>query len=212
MGQDLAQTAQQRGRVARLGVQIAAAPEREQAPRDGGSPVRRLDGEPREAANAGLIPGAALDQRGRARDALQNVVEVVRDAAGELAKRLHALGMGGPGLRRLPCRDLPCYARLQLAAQAAQRRFGLPACGHIHVQADHAHGPSLCVADDRGLGQQPVDRSVRPHDTIIGVEPAGGVGESSFQIGHNTRPVVGVEARAPGLMVWGGAGLRIESV
>ena len=63
--EDFVQAAQQLSDIDRLGAQVAAAAECEQAARDRRAPFDRVHRQPRETADPSFVSCAALDQRGR---------------------------------------------------------------------------------------------------------------------------------------------------
>ena len=93
-------------------------------------------------------------------DHRQHVVEVVGDAAGQLADRLHLLRLaqfpfGMPATVRLERDPL-----LQRLVEDAQRRFGVLAAGDVDAGADRAGHPPRAVVHRCRTGQQGQRRAV----------------------------------------------------
>ena len=99
-----------------------------------GSPRGRLD----ERQRGGVVPQLAPEHLQVAVDDRQHVVEVVRDAAGQLADGLHLLGLHEAFLGR------------------TQRPLGLPAPGDVGEDAEDTERAALAVAFQAGR-QQHVD-------------------------------------------------------
>ena len=76
-----------------LGLQRLAARERQQAPREPGRAGRRATHALPLHAGAAVLVDRGLEQRQVAEDRAQVVVEVVRDAAGELPQHFELLGL-----------------------------------------------------------------------------------------------------------------------
>src|SRR6516165_11911881 len=75
----------------------------------------------REAPNLLRLFRASLQQLRVPRDGLQDVIEIVRNAAGELAQRDHSFRMSRPRLRSFTCRDLPLDLRLRQKVAEEQK-------------------------------------------------------------------------------------------
>ena len=71
---------------------------------------------------------APFDQRRAAAHGLHHIVEVVRDAPGELAQGLHALAVRQLGLRGLARCHLLLDPRFQFLVEAAQVRLAFGQC------------------------------------------------------------------------------------
>ena len=100
MAQHVAQPRQQRLWFHRFGPQLPPARKGQQPAGDGGASFGRIKdhlGEPLDAIGIG---GTREDQAGAALHGLQDVVEIVCDAARQLPQCLHPFGMSRPGLRR----------------------------------------------------------------------------------------------------------------
>ena len=87
------------------------------------------DDDPGVAQNPFGIAGMAFDQRRAARDRLQHVVEIMRDAAGDLTERMHPFSVGGALLGRLARRHFLAHPLLQpgvdLLLEVQQALFGV---------------------------------------------------------------------------------------
>ena len=126
--QQAAQSLDDGAHVGRARVEPLAAGEGEQLL---DQPVGALRGEarlPNQQSGALAVPEPGRQPLQIALDDGQHVVEVVGDAAGQLADRLHLLG-------------LP-----QALLAVAQCRLGLPARGHVGDHAERALGPAGLVA------------------------------------------------------------------
>ena len=162
----------ERVRVHRLRLQPLPPREGEQPPRQPRRPVHRLAGrlEVAQHLRGPALAGPAPRHVQAARDALEHVVEVVRDAARQLAHRLHLL--------HLPQRRLGALALRRLRLQAVQ---GLPqlggALGDLRFQLLAAAGQHLAGAHlvvDIGRGAEPLENAACrvPHRRGAALEPA----------------------------------------
>ena len=130
-------------------------------------PAHRRAGEPQQFGIA--VAHAALQQLDISRDGGQQIVEVMRDAGGQLTERLHLLGLtqlrfGGLALRHCFPRLRDGFALAPGVAQRDQAQQDEADCrGHPEIKVrKHNVGP---FAQDRGAG--PADR----HVDRIAVEP-----------------------------------------
>ena len=100
---------------------------------EGGGAIGRGDGTADEAVEIAqpTLTDAALHQIETAGDALQQIVEIVGNAAGELADRLHLLRLSQGFLGRAQFRRTRIDPRLQRGVQGAQRRLGFAAFDHL---------------------------------------------------------------------------------
>ena len=129
--------------------------ERQEAPGDGGATLGGGVHHAGEPADGGRVIGAARDQADAARDGLEDVVEVVGDAPGELAEGRQLLGLVEPGLDRLTGDHLLLHPHLQLLVQAVELGLRLPERGHVgdalHDGSGAAAGvPAQRFADGNG--------------------------------------------------------------
>ncbi len=96
------------------------------------------------------IVGAPFDQRRAARDRLQHVVEVMRDAAGDLTQGVHPFRMRGALLGGLARRHLIAHtlfeARIDLLLDRQQPSFG------IDVEDEDQRFQHLAVQAPQRLG------------------------------------------------------------
>ena len=141
VGQDFAQTAQQGGHVDRFGTQIGAAPEGEQTARDGGAPLDRIDRPPGETAERRPVrPGGFSISAAAPETACSTLLKscAMPPASWPSACRRSAWAARACAASRAATSSRTRASRS--AGQAAQRRFGLPAGGHVHAQADHPQG------------------------------------------------------------------------
>ncbi len=104
------------------------AREGEQPVGEGGGAVHRLARTFDETGRLihTALRDAALRHFHTAADGLQHIVEIMRDAAGELADRLHFLRLPQGGFDRFPRRDLRpqlCIGFRQLTAPRGDQRF-----------------------------------------------------------------------------------------
>ena len=143
MGQHLRHIGQQRGCVDVLRPQVAAARECQQPAGDRRAAFGRVQHHSRVAQNALGILRPTLDQGCATRHRLQHVVEVMGDAAGDLAERLHPLGVGGALLSGLARRHFFAHPLFQpgvdLLLNIQQAPFG------VDVQEDTQHFLDLPV-------------------------------------------------------------------
>ncbi len=100
---------------------------------EGGGTVRRGDGAAYETVEIAQpsLADAPLHEVEAARDALQQVVEVVGDAARELADRLHLLRLSQRVFGRAQFGRAGLDPRLQRGVQPAQGGLGLAALDHL---------------------------------------------------------------------------------
>ena len=91
MGKNLTHIVEKVGGSDRCSAQVAATGKGQEALSDRRATAGGRNYRAGEAATLSLSLGPLLDQRGSARDGLEDIVEVVRDASGKLAKRLHFL-------------------------------------------------------------------------------------------------------------------------
>ena len=128
-----------------------------------------------------------LKQLQIAGDNLQKIIEVVRDAAGELADGIHFLrlaqGFLGPGALG----DFLGDALFERGVQRHQRLFGLARLGDIDVDADHAEKFAFVTAEARlRRGLDDAVGAVRAQQSGFGGEPVIGLqcgGELAVQHG-----------------------------
>ena len=120
------QVAEHRSEIDRVGLQHLLAAERQQLLRQRRGALGGAANLQRLIADRRLRRRVLLDHAGVAEDRGEHVVEVVRDAAGELADRLHLLGLG----------ELPFeLALLVLRAAARAARSSKP--GQRHRDQQH---------------------------------------------------------------------------
>ena len=112
--------------------------EREQLPRQAGAALDRLLDLDRFAARRVVGPQLHQEQVGRAHDAHQDVVEVVRDAAGEPADRLELLRLPQLLFERAPLGDV--------ADEAGHRRARLSPPTRATVNSTGNSVPSARIA------------------------------------------------------------------
>ena len=135
---------------------------------------RRID----EAADIGFATGdAPLRQLQGADDDREHIVEIVRDAAGQLPDRLQLLHLTHLGFRLLaPAYFLqhPLMRGARFVARAAQFRHGVAHRGDKQRSSaeqqqtghenDEAQAPVAAIARDKAIGQQRVFASLRAFD------------------------------------------------
>ena len=138
MAQQVGHAGHQLVHVHRFGLQWLLA-------REGQQPLRELRGAAGAVARRFHVAGgagvfahvAARQQVERADDHRQHVVEVVRDAAGELAHRLHLLRLAQGFFGAQALGHFGGHAALQRVVQLAQRQLGTVALGHVLEQHRH---------------------------------------------------------------------------
>ena len=211
--------------VDRLGIERLPARERQQPVGEGGRPADRLlpqgDVAPGPFGAARSEPGLQHLQAGP--DGGQQVVEIVRDAAGELADRLHLLALAqllfGPAQRfglRLDLRHVAAGRDQYAVARAGAPRD--PAVAAVPVQVavlDHRNAR----VGRQGLGAGPAERDVVGMDQVeqraadeFGLGPAqhpfpGRVGgqDLAVEAGHQHQVV----RQLPEAVAVGGPGLHL---
>ena len=173
--------------VDRLGIERLLAREGEQAAGQRGGALGALQGHvarPADAWAAGRSPSSgscAADRVQPAHDHGQQIVEVVRHAAGELAHGLHLLRLAqlllglaarlmlgfelhGPRMHRL-------FEGLGEGAKLGRRAFAL---GDVGGDADDPAGAALLVVEDQPPGLDPAQLAVaRPHNSELAFELGG---------------------------------------
>src|SRR5712664_1938797 len=85
-------------------------------------------------------------------DGVQDIVEIVRDAASQRAHRFEPLGAP------------------QLLLQLAQFPLGLPSLGDVEHEADRTHGFAVVAEERTPLLVQPAHLAVRVHDAVFDVD------------------------------------------
>ncbi len=152
---------------------------------------------------------AALQQLQAAADSLQHVVEVVRDAAGELADRLHLLALVQrrldlPALQRLgpqgvgglaQRRGAQLHQLLQLLARAGQGVSGLDQLLDVGAGAEPAGHRAGLVAHRQRPAEAPAPGAVGTAQAVLGLERLAAV-EAGAPGGRRRAEVVGVERAA----------------
>ena len=93
------------------------------------------------------VVGGVQQQLDVAGDGREQIVEVVRDAAGELSDRLHLLRLAEP-----------------------RRQLGT--VGYVHHRADAAHGVALLVADHRAVVDDGGIAAVRSTEAVLRFPPS----------------------------------------
>ena len=138
-----------------LRLQYLTAAERQQLPREGGSPLR-CEADLCDILVHRLRPPRGFGQQysAVARDDGQQVVEVVRDAASQLPYRLHLLGVPQLRLQRVLLRHVACVeyhaADRRIVQQVAHRPSEGPPCtrgvpqaeGHWCSAVAHSRAPA----------------------------------------------------------------------
>src|SRR5581483_11396269 len=207
------------GDVDRRDLQLLGSGEREKLARQTRAALGGLQPGFRPAADAIQIVRPAPDQIEIARDALQQIVEVVRDAAGQLADRLHLLRLPQRVMRLLQLARARADALLQMLVQLAQARFTLPqrrrsphAFGRLRDDAEHAADASIRLGDRR-IGNVEIDgfakalaldveRPVLARERLAGVADAF---QQRLQIVPQLGPVLaGRAAERPRMLVTDG--------
>ena len=164
--------------VDRNGLQLLLAREGQHALGQGGAPLRRVPGVVDEPGDVGPVaevpPGhfEAADHRG------QQVVEIMRDAAGQLAERVHLLRLEERRLRLL------------------ERLLRLPPLGEVACDLGEADQPP-------GPVTHRVDHHVGPEPAAVLADPPAFRLETALRLGGAQRPLrqaglpvlVGVETR-----------------
>ena len=125
------------GDVEHLGLERLPARKGQELARELGGAVHRVGDRVDVAPPALLGQVGPAQEVGRRADDGEQVVEVVRDAAGELAHRLHLLRLPQGRLSLLPLGNGIDDAGLQLLVQPAQGRLGLLAVGDVEHELDH---------------------------------------------------------------------------
>ena len=119
------------------------------------------------------------------RDGLQDVIEIVRNAAGELAQRDHSFRMSRPRLRSFTCRDLPLDLRLRQKVADEQKSDPVQIDDDDRGVDDHEcrqteiDGGSVLQQDKEraGCDEQNIGHSREGHrrqDKAAGAHHAGG--------------------------------------
>ena len=132
--------------IHRLGIERLTPGERQQPVGEAGGAIGRSDRAVHEPLDVFVAPGVdtALQDLHRADDGRQHVVEVVRDAAGELADRFHFLGMAqrllglAQGVFRLALGGDVAADRLKEIVRRHRAPFDTPAraVARTHVELD----------------------------------------------------------------------------
>ncbi len=179
--QEVGHPAHQPGEVDRLGLQVLAPGEGEHALRQRRAALGTLDGVVEQAQQAGVLGQALAQEFEAAQHRHQQVVEVVGDAAGELAHRLHLLGLGQGSLR------------------LRQRLFGAAALGDVAGYLGEADMRTVLAADriddDAGPEAGPIAAQAPALGRELALRECGGERPGR----HVPRPVLlGVEAREVG--------------
>ena len=135
--------------------------------------------EPREMAADGRLQAllgaaVALDVAGKqlqiAADDLQHVVEVVRDAAGELADRLHLLRLEQLRLGLGALGDRGGDALLQQFVGLLQNLFGFLAVGDVDDRADMAEKRAVVAEARAGGADRPAVAAVAAPEPVFDPE------------------------------------------
>ena len=126
------------------------------------------------------------DEREVAANRRQQVVEIVGDAAGERAHRLHLL--------RLP----------QLRLEPVPRLFGLPPLGDVDAGADVAGEPAMRVEAGHGVRRHPAELAVGALQAIVHLERSLRLERGLMPRQHH-QALVGVDALGPAV-----AGGRVQ--
>ena len=170
---------------------------------EGGGAVGRVEGGLEEAVGlVGTAHGdAVLHAVERAGDALQDVVEVVRQAAGELADRLHLLRLPQRLLGQLQLAGALLDALLQHGVDVDQRGRNFLLLLDVGVGADPARDAAGGVLHRHGAREMPVPGAVVPPQAELGLVglaarqregPAPGDGRQVVGM-HQVRPAGAVE-------------------
>jgi hypothetical protein len=135
--------ADQRVEVDHLGLERLAAGEGEQLPGQRRGPARRLDHRLGEADSLLLGDAGPAQHVGRALDDGQEIVEIMGDAAGELAERLHLVGLAQLLLGLAALDDLD----LQFGIGVGERvgpllQFAVGPLERVLGEAEHRHHQS----------------------------------------------------------------------
>src|SRR5262249_12722323 len=98
------------------------------------------------------VGGAPPEHFGMTADDHQQIVEIVRDAAGELSDCLHLVDL------------------CEVFARAFERALGLLAIGDVEADPMHAHYAALFVLEHLDAGLDIPDLAIRPHDAPLGAK------------------------------------------
>ena len=153
-------------------------------------------------------------------DAGEQVVEVVGDAAGELAHRLHLLRLaqlllGALALLHLGVQALVGGLKLgrALGDPPLEQPFGLDVLADIDVGAEPADDPPLLVADRHDLRQERPEHAIRALERKRHLERLAR-GEGVLPARDDARQLLGVVHRLPAppfLALGGGAGVFVPA-
>jgi hypothetical protein len=161
----------------------------------------------------GLGCHAALHEVQAADDHGQKVVEVVRDAAGELADRLHLLRLPEQRLRfqalcafGLQVRSAFEHPLLQLGVELLQGVGRGAPVGHVRIHAEHAVGARM-VAMDLRPARERAHAAFAVGDAEFGVEAALAA-QGGLEVGIEARPIL----RVHGAREAGDVGLQLARV
>jgi hypothetical protein len=141
-----------------LGIEVLPAREGQHALGEDGAPLRGLPGVGHQRRDPGIVADAPLDELQAAQHRRQQVVEIVRDAAGQLADRLHLLRLE----QRFPRR--------------VEMLLGLPPFGEVARDLGEAQQRARRAADGIDDHMRPEVRAVLAHPPAFGLELAGALG------------------------------------
>ena len=129
-----------------LRLELLATREGQHALREGGAALRRLQGIGHQGRHPRIVADAPLDELEAAHHGRQQIVEIVRDAAGELADRIHLLRLE------------------QRLARLLERLLGVAPLGDVAGDLGEAAQAAIGVADR-------IDHHVRPEARAVLADP-----------------------------------------
>ena len=176
--QQVGHAGDQLGQLQRLDIELLAAGEGQHALGQGGAAPRALHGIVHQARQLGVIGQPLPQQLQAAQDRHQQIVEIMRDAAGELADRIHLLRLE------------------QRLAGALQRLLGVFAFGDVAGDLGEAEEPAILAADGIDHHMRPEAGAVLAHPPAFAFEPP--LSHRGFQrpLRHRPWPILlGIESR-----------------
>jgi hypothetical protein len=181
--------------VDRTGLEILLARKRQHALRQRGAAASTLHGAIEQAPHPSVRGNALAEQFQVSHYRHEQVVEIVRDAAGELADAFHLLGLQQLLLRMLPRRDLgdqflgalldPLFERRcqfgqgralfrQFGKQVLALELGGLALGDVRRHTDELKYFAAFVASRAGADIDPMDSPARPDGPVFKRQIAAG--------------------------------------